>query len=157
MAMDGNGKPPMIPGVAPHLVCDGAAAAIDFYREAFGAEEVSRLAMQNGRLLHARVTINGDTVMLVDENPHWNVLGPKTRGGASVTLHIDVPDVDAAFARATAAGATAVMPPTDMFWGARYGMVEDPFGHRWSLATPTKVLSQAEIEEGARAMMSRGG
>ena len=122
--------------LSPHLVCDGAADAIAFYVAAFGAEELMRLPGDDGRLMHAAITINGSSVMLVDENREYGMLGPKALGGSPVTIHLIVPDVDTAYERAVAAGATARMPVADMFWGDRYGVLEDPFGHVWSLATP---------------------
>lgn len=139
--------------LTPHLVCDGAADAIDFYARAFGAEEMMRLPGAGGRLMHASVLLNGAMVMLVDENKAFGIVGPKTLGGASVTLHLRVADVDAAFDRAVTAGATPVMPPTDQFWGDRYAMVEDPFGHRWALAKPVRAMSAEEITAAAKAAM----
>lgn len=144
--------------LAPHLVCDGAADAIDFYKAAFGAEEMMRLAGPNGRLMHGSVMINGSLVMLVDENRDFGVLSPKALGGTAVTLHLGVPDVDAAVERAVAAGATVVMPVADQFWGDRYGMVEDPFGHRWSIATPLsdRPMTEAELRKAAPVEASCG-
>lgn len=128
---------PMRPGpVIPHLVCAGAADAIDFYVRAFGAVEEMRLPGPDGRLMHACVSIMGAPVFLVDEMPEHGNLGPTAIGGTPVTLHLTVPDVDAAYARAVQAGATAEMEPADQFWGDRYGVLLDPFGHRWALATP---------------------
>lgn len=143
--------------LTPHLVCAGAAAAIDFYKQAFGAEELIRLPMPDGKLMHACVRINGGTVMLVDENVGCGILGPTALKGTPVTLHLQVPDVDAAFDRAVAAGATAVMPPADMFWGDRYGMVADPFGHRWSIATHQRDLTPEQIAEAGRTAMAEMG
>ena len=100
----------------------GAAAAIEFYKEAFGAVEVDRLAGPDGRLMHAMLRIGDSPLMLVDEFPEMQALGPKALGGSPVTIHLSVADADAAFERATAAGAAARMPVTDMFWGARYGL-----------------------------------
>jgi PhnB protein len=139
--------------LAPHLVCDGAAAAIEFYKRAFGAVEIARLAGENGKLMHASLRINGAPVMLIDEAPAHGILGPKSLKGSPVSFHLVVPDVDTSFAQAVRAGATVVMPVADMFWGARYGMVEDPFGHRWAIATPVKNLSEAEVAEAAKAAM----
>lgn len=135
--------------VTPHLVCDGAAAAIEFYKKAFGATEIMRLPTPDGKLMHAAVQIGDSTVMLVDENPEWRIIGPKTLKGSPVTIHLQVDDVDASFAQAVEAGATAKMPPADMFWGDRYGMVEDPFGHSWSIATHIKDLTPEEIQQAA--------
>lgn len=137
--------------VTPYLVCAGAARAIAFYERAFGAQEVMRLPGPDGRLLHAQVRIGDSMVMLNDEFPEMGSLGPKARGGSSVTIHLFVPEVDQAFARALAAGAVVRMPLQDMFWGDRYGLVEDPFGHTWSLATRLRDLSPREMAEAAKA------
>ena len=153
--MDAAGKVKPIPDgmhtVTPHLVCDGAGAAIDFYREAFGATELMRLPGPGGRLMHAQVRIGDSSVMLVDENPQWGALGPRSLKGTPVTLHLFVEDVDSFFRRAVQAGAKVVMPVTDMFWGDRYGMLEDPFGHRWSVATHRQDLSPDEIMAAMRS------
>lgn len=133
--------------ITPHLVCNGAAAAIEFYKEAFGAVELARLAGPDGRLMHAMVRIGDSALMLVDEFPEMHALGAKALGGSAVTIHLSVPDADASFRRATAAGATARMPVTDMFWGARYGLVEDPFGHLWSIATQVRDLTMDQVRE----------
>jgi PhnB protein len=143
---------PHIGSLTPHLVCRGAAAAIDFYSKAFGAEEMFRLPDKQGKLMHASVGINGSAVMLMDEYLDYGGTSPQQLGGTAVVLHLMVPDVDAAFDRAIAAGATVIMPVADMFWGDRYGQLQDPFGHRWSLATQVKQLSPAEIMENMRKM-----
>ncbi len=137
--------------LAPHLVCDDAAAAIDFYVRAFGAEEMMRLATPDGRLAHAALRINGRMVMLVDAFPEHGMRSPKDLGGTPVTIHLMVPDVDAAVARAVEAGAELAVPVADMFWGDRYGVVVDPAGHAWSMATPVRELSPAEIAEAMKA------
>ena len=124
--------------LTPHLVCADASAAIDFYRRAFGAEETARLPGPGGRLMHAAVRIGDSTLMLADEMPEWGSLGPKALKGSPVVIHLYVADVDAAVAKAVAAGAKVTMPVADMFWGDRYGQLEDPFGHRWSVATDRK-------------------
>lgn len=131
--------------VTPHLICAGAADAIEFYKKAFNAVEGGRLPGPDGRLMHAMIRIEGSAVMLVDEMPEWGAFGPKSLKGSSVTMHIYVPDADAFFARAVAAGARVIMPLADMFWGDRYGKLEDPFGHHWSIATHQRDLSPAEI------------
>lgn len=131
--------------VTPHLICAGAADAIEFYKKAFNAVEGGRLPGPDGRLMHALIRIEGSAVMLVDEMPEWGAFGPKSLKGSSVTMHIYVPDADAFFARAVAAGAKVLMPLEDMFWGDRYGKLEDPFGHHWSIATHKHDLSSAEI------------
>ena len=143
--------------ITPHLVCNGAAAAIEFYKEAFGAVEVARLAGPDGRLMHGMVRIGDSALMLVDEFPEMHALGPKALGGSPVTIHLSVTDVDASYKRATAAGASARMPVTDMFWGARYGMVQDPFGHLWSIATQVRNLSMAQITEAMKSQPPMDG
>ena len=136
--------------LAPHLVCDGAADAIDFYKKAFGAEEMMRLPGPDGRLMHGAVKIRGCPVLLVDENPAYGLLSPKALKGTPVTMHLMVPDVDAFVARAVEAGATVTMPVTDMFWGDRYGVLKDPFGHSWSVATHLRDMTADEIQAAMR-------
>jgi PhnB protein len=134
--------------VTPHIICAGAAEAIEFYKKAFGATEVMRLPGADGKLIHASIRIGDSMVMLVDENPAWQCRGPKLLGGTPVTIHLAVDDVDAVFAKAVAAGATPVMPVADMFWGDRYGIVADPCGHHWSIATHKYDLTPEEIQQG---------
>lgn len=136
--------------VTPYLVCGGASDAIAFYQKAFGATAVMRLAGPDGRLLHASIKIGDSMIMLNDEFPQMGALGPKTRGGTSVTIHLFVEDADASFARAVDAGAKVIMPLQNMFWGDRYGLLEDPFGHSWSIATHLRDLTHKEIEAAAR-------
>ncbi|WP_459614729.1 VOC family protein [Bordetella sp. 2513F-2] len=136
--------------LTPHLVCEGAEAAIAFYREAFGAVEQGKLAGPDGKIMHAMLRIGDSPLMLVDDYPEWGSLGPKALKGSPVVLHLYVEDVDATVARAVAAGAKVTMPVADMFWGDRYGQLVDPFGHRWSVATHQRDLSSAEIEEAMR-------
>lgn len=143
--------------VIPYLVVSGAAKAIEFYKAAFGAEELFRLPAPDGqRVLHAELKIGGGRVMLTDEYPEMGSTSPQTLGGTAVTMHLYVPDTDAAFATATAAGASAVMPPADMFWGDRFARVVDPFGHSWSIATHIRDVSPAEMAEGAKAVFGGG-
>jgi uncharacterized glyoxalase superfamily protein PhnB len=139
--------------LSPHLVCAGAADAIDFYVAAFGATEMMRMPGPDGRLVHASVSINGSSVLLVDEMPEHGVRSPKTLGGTPVTIHLIVPDADAFVERAVAAGAKVVMPLEDAFWGDRYGVIEDPFGHSWSVATPIEQLTSDEIQAAAAEAM----
>ena len=148
---------PGFPGVIPHLVCRGAAEAIDFYVAAFGAEEQIRLPGPDGKLVHACVLINGSAVFIVDEFEEMGARSPLQLGGSPVTLHLNVADVDAAVERAVAAGASVTMAVEDQFWGDRYGVVQDPFGHLWSIATPAAgaprteaELSQAMADAGSR-------
>jgi PhnB protein len=138
--------------VTPHLICAGAANAIEFYKKAFGAVEESRLPGPDGKIMHARIRIGDSAVMLFDENPQCGALGPKALKGSPVTIHLYVEDADATAARAVKAGATLRMPVEDMFWGDRYGVLEDPFGHHWSVATHVRDLSDAQIMEGMKQM-----
>ncbi|MBP6902446.1 MAG: VOC family protein [Burkholderiaceae bacterium] len=138
--------------VTPHLVCQGAAAALDFYARAFGAEELSRLPGPDGRLMHASMRIADSVLMLNDEFPEMGCVGPQALTASPVVLHLYVRDVDAAIARAEAAGAKVTMPATDMFWGDRYGQVRDPFGHQWSLATHLRDVTPEQMREAMAAM-----
>jgi uncharacterized glyoxalase superfamily protein PhnB len=138
--------------VTPHLICAGAAKAIEFYKQAFGAEEIARLPGPNGRLMHAVVKIGDSQLMLVDEMPEWGALGPKSLKGSPVTIHLYVEDVDAVFGRAVKAGAKVTMPVADQFWGDRYGKLEDPFGHHWSVATHLRDVSVEEAQQAMREM-----
>jgi PhnB protein len=138
--------------VTPHLVCAGAADAIEFYKAAFGAVELARLPGPDGRLVHALIRIGDSAVMLVDEFPDWGSKGPKVLGGSPVTLHLYVDDVDAFTARAVDAGAKVTMPVDDMFWGDRYGQLEDPFGHRWSVATHVRDVAPEELQQAVQTM-----
>jgi PhnB protein len=138
--------------VTPHLVCAGAADAIEFYKKAFGAVEAARLPGPDGKLMHAAVRIGDSTVMLVDENPQMGMLGPKALKGTPVTVHLYVEDADAFVARAAKAGAKVTMPVDEMFWGDRYGRLEDPFGHHWSVATHVRDLSAQEMQQAMQKM-----
>jgi len=140
--------------LTPHLVCAGAAQAIDFYKKAFNAVETGRLPGPDGKLMHAAVRIGDSALMLVDEMPAYGALGPKALKGSPVTIHLYVADVDATVAQAVAAGARVTMPVADMFWGDRYGQLEDPFGHRWSVATHVRDLTPEQITQGMRTMKS---
>jgi len=139
--------------LTPHLVCAGAADAIAFYRAAFGAVEIHRLAGPNGALAHAAVRIGDSVLMLVDEAVDCGLLGPKALKGSPVTVHLYVADADATVAQAVAAGAKVTMPVAEMFWGDRYGTLEDPFGHRWSVATHVRDTTIDEMQQ-AMATMS---
>jgi PhnB protein len=150
--MDQQTSRPVSP-LSPHLVVAGAAEAIRFYERAFGAKELMKMEGPDGKVMHACISINGSSVMLVDEMPEWKALGPKSLGGTPVTIHLMVNDVDAFADRAIAAGAKVIMPVADQFWGDRYGIVEDPFGHHWSMATTKKVMTEAELREAARQAM----
>ena len=138
--------------VTPHLIIAGAANAIEFYKKAFGAVEAARLPGPDGKIMHAMIRIGGDAIMLVDEMPQWGALGPKALKGSPVTIHLNVEDVDAFFKRAVDAGAKVTMPLADQFWGDRYGKVEDPFGHQWSIATHVRDVSPKEMQEAMKQM-----
>lgn len=140
--------------VTPHLICAGAADAIEFYKKAFDAVDLGRLPGPKGRLMHAAIRIGDSTVMLVDEMPEWGAFGPKSLKGSPVTIHLYVHDVDAFVTRAVAAGAKITMPLDDMFWGDRYCKLEDPFGHHWSVATHLRDVSPEEMRQ-AMQQMSR--
>jgi PhnB protein len=148
---------PSLPLLAPYLTVGDAKGAIEFYTRAFGAREMSRQDMPGSdKLMHAALLINGALVMLSDDFPEMSggkSTTPKALGGTAVTLHLTLPDVDTAWNQAVAAGAQVVMPLADMFWGDRYGVLEDPYGHRWSLATPKQNLSPDQIQKAAEQAM----
>lgn len=133
-----------------NLVVKDASDAIEFYKKAFDAQEIYRDYTPNGKnIIHAELKIGDSIIMLNDEFPSWSVLSPKSIGGSSVTIHMYVNDVDKMFNKAVAAGAKVTMPLMDAFWGDRYGHLEDPFGHKWSIATHKKDLSREEIRKAA--------
>ena len=140
--------------VTPHLICDGAAGALDFYKKAFGAVELSRMPDANGKVMHASMRIGDSIIMLNDEMPEWGTFGPKSLKGSAVTIHLYVENADAAFDRAVSAGAKVTMPLADMFWGDRYGKLEDPFGHQWSIATHMRDVSHEEMQKAMEQMGS---
>lgn len=138
--------------VTPHLVCAGAADAIEFYKKAFNAVELARLPGASGKLMHGAIRIGDSVVMLADEFPEWGSLGPKSLKGTAVTIHLYVDAVDAFVAHAVGAGAKVTMPVADMFWGDRYGQLEDPFGHRWSVATHIRDVTTEEMQQAMQKM-----
>jgi uncharacterized glyoxalase superfamily protein PhnB len=138
--------------VTPHLVCAGAADAIDFYKKAFNAVEEGRFLGPDGKLMHGRIRIGDSAIMLVDENPDWGSFGPKSLKGSPVTIHLYVEDADAMVERAVGAGATVKMPLADMFWGDRYAVLEDPFGHSWSVATHIRDVTPEEMQKAVQDM-----
>ena len=137
--------------VTPAIIVRDAAAAIDFYVRAFGAEEVTRLAGPDGSIVHAELRIGDSMLMLGEENPAWDARSPQTLGGTHGSLHLYVDDADAAFARAVREGATVRHPLEDAFWGDRYGKVTDPFGHEWGLATHVRDMTEAEVQAAGAA------
>jgi uncharacterized glyoxalase superfamily protein PhnB len=138
--------------LAPHITCRGAAKAIDFYKKAFDAKELMRLPGPAGKLMHGAIEINGAVVMLTDEWPEHGGFSPLALKGTPVTIHLNVDDVDKWFKRAVKAGATVRMPVADMFWGDRYGILTDPFGHSWSIATHQKDMTMAQIQDAMDTM-----
>ena len=145
--------------ITPHLVVKDGAAAIEFYKKAFGATERYRLPWPGpdgvDRVGHAELTIGDSVVMLADEFPEHGSVAP-TGGGASVVIHLQSPDVDATYAKAVEAGATATMPPENAFWGDRYGKLIDPFGHHWSIATKVEDVSPEEMQKRMAEMFANG-
>ena len=143
--------------VTPYLVIRDAGKAIEFYKKAFGADEVSRMPGPGGKgVMHAEMKIGDSKIMFCDEMPQmqrW--VSPQSLNGTTVALHLYVQDVDAAFQRAVAAGATVSLPVMDTFWGDRFGKLTDPFGHEWSMATRQRELTPEQIRQGAEEFIAR--
>ncbi len=137
---------PIATAIIPHLTCRNATVALEFYRQAFGAEVPTVQNLPDGRVMHAAITINDAPVYVVEEFPEWGGTSPQALGGTPVTIHLTVADCDAVFARAVEAGCTVAMPLDDMFWGDRYGIVTDPYGHKWSISTPKFVPIPDELQ-----------
>jgi uncharacterized glyoxalase superfamily protein PhnB len=146
-----------LPQLIPHLSVKGAEEAIKFYKKAFGAEEVYRCSF-DGKIMHVELKIGNYTFMLADEFPSSEECGmqsPSTLKGTTISLHLQVKDVDSAFDKALKAGAKVKMPLMDAFWGDRYGQLIDPFGHVWSLATQIEKLTSQEIEARAKECFAK--
>ena len=141
--------------ITPSLVVQGGAKALEFYQKAFGAEETLRMPGPGGTIMHAEFRIGDSVLMLMDEMPDMGSKSPKALGGTSVGFYVYVENVDAAWKRAVDAGAKQVMPLQDMFWGDRTGCVEDPFGHKWNLATRKENLTPEEIKKRAGAFLAQ--
>ncbi|SRR5712692_3828028 len=139
------------PTVTPYLFTDGASAAIEFYTTVFGATERMRMAGPDGKVGHAELAIGDSVIMLADEHPELGVLGPKTIGGTPVMLSVYVEDVDATVEQALTSGATLLEPIENKFYGDRSGQIEDPFGHRWSVATHIEDVAPEEMAKRAAA------
>lgn len=139
--------------VTPHIVVAGAAKAIEFYKKAFDAVEEARLDGPGGKIMHALVRIGDSQVMLMDEDEQWKSVSPKTLKGTPVTIHLYVKDADSTFDKAVKAGAKPTMPMEDMFWGDRYGVIEDPYGHSWAIATHVRDMSPDEVKKAAKTGM----
>ena len=140
--------------VTPYLAVKGGVEALEFYKRAFGATELNRLIIPDGRLGHAEFRIGDSVIMLADEFPEYGGKSPKSLGGTPVTIHLYVEDVDAFFKRALDAGATEKKPVKDQFYGDRSGQLEDPFGHLWWVATHKEDVPPAEMQKRVNAMFS---
>jgi PhnB protein len=150
-------KPPGYYSVTPYLTLRDARSALDFYARAFGAELVLKLDMPDGKIAHAEIRIGDSILMMSEENPEWGNRSPLSFGGSPVSMMIYVPDVDAAFARALAAGAEQVRPVEDQFYGDRAGTLKDPYGYQWTLATHIEDVSTEEAQRRMEAMFKSGG
>jgi PhnB protein len=144
--------PPGYESITPYITVKGAAAAIDFYKKAFGARETMRLPSPDGKVGHAEISIGKAHIMLADEFPDMGNKAPATLGDSPVLLHLYVENVDAAFKRAEKAGAKVVRPLADMFYGDRGGQLEDPFGHKWWLASRIEEVPEKELKRRMKAM-----
>ncbi|MGQ0641079.1 MAG: VOC family protein [Gemmatimonadaceae bacterium] len=141
--------------LAPYIIVKDAVRAIDFYTQILGGDETFRLATPEGKIGHAEVSLGNATLMLADEHADFGALSPPTIGGSPVRLHLTVPDVDAVIARALAAGATLLRPIKDEFYGERTGMILDPFGHLWFIATQIADVSADEMQERFTSVMEQ--
>jgi PhnB protein len=141
--------------LTPHLVVRNAAEALEFYKKALGAEVLHIAKMPDGRIMHAALRIGDSMLILNDEMPEHGALSPLANNGSGVTIHIYTEDADGAFNRAVSAGAQVRMPLMDQFWGDRYGIVADPYGHQWSIATHVKDISPEEMQKIQDAMAAQ--
>jgi uncharacterized glyoxalase superfamily protein PhnB len=153
--MSNSSLPAGYHSVTPAIIVRDAAAAIDFYKRAFGAEELNRMAGPDGSIMHAEIRIGDSLIMLGEENEQWGTRSPLSTNGVHGSLHLYVEDADASFERAIEAGATVRYPLEDAFWGDRYGKVTDPYGHEWGIATRVKNLSDAEMQSAAQEWMAK--
>ena len=140
--------------ITPGLTCKNAAAAIELYKKAFGATELSRMPSPDGRIMHAELKIGDSHLFLADEYPGMSA-APAPGSAPSQSLYLYVKDVDSAYEKAVEAGCTGVMPVADMFWGDRFGKVVDPFGHHWNMATHTEDVAPEEMEHRAKEWMAQ--
>jgi PhnB protein len=140
--------------ITPHLVCRNAAQAIEFYKKAFGARPEMVKQMENGKVLHATLAIGGAQIYLCDEFPEYGSQSPESLGGSPIVIRLQVENCDAWFQRAVDAGCTVTMPLEDQFWGDRYGAISDPYGHKWSIATPKRTVSPEEMGNAVKELQS---
>ena len=148
-------KPAGYQSVTPYLTLRDARSALDFYARAFGAQQVLKLDMPDGSIAHAEIRIGDSILMMSEENPDWGNRSPQALNGSPVQLMIYLPDADAAFARALAAGATEVRPVEDQFYGDRAGVLKDPYGYQWTLATHVEDVSTEEAQRRMEALFAR--
>ncbi len=141
--------------ITPYLIIKGAAAAIDFYKQAFGAVELFRMPQPDGRIGHAELKIGDSVIMLADEYPEMQIVGPKTLGNSSVGILLYVDDADTVFGKALSLGASVNKPLTDQFYGDRSGTVVDPFGHKWTIATHKEDVSEEEMQRRMAALSNK--
>jgi PhnB protein len=141
--------------ITPYLAVDDASEAIDFYERAFGAKERVRMAGPGNSVMHAELEIGDSLVMLSDPFPQASTKTPRELGGTTVSIFAYVEDVDAVYKKAIDAGATSLGEPDDMFWGDRFGAVQDPFGHSWTIATHVEDVSPEEMEKRSQAFMAQ--
>jgi PhnB protein len=150
-----NAIPTGYHSLTPYLVVNDGSKAIEFYKQAFGAKEINRMAGPGGKIGHAEVKIGDSIMMLSDEMPGSGNRSPQSLGGSPVSIFMYVENIDSAFDQAVKAGAKADMPPQDMFWGDRFGKLTDPFGHQWALATHVEDVAPQEMEKRAKAAMAK--
>ncbi len=141
--------------VTPYLIVDGAAKALDFYKQIFGAKERMRMGSPGGKVGHAEIEIGGSVIMLADEHPEMEARAPRAFGGSPASIVLYVPDVDATVKNAQAAGAKLVQPIEDKFYGDRSGTIEDPFGHRWHVSTHKEDVPPDEMNRRAAEAMAK--
>ena len=155
MPTKGSAIPKGYHSITPHLVVQNANKAIDYYKQVLGAQEISRMAGPDGKIMHAELRIGDSVIMLNDEFPNMGCASPQSLKGSAVTIHLYTENVDQMFERAAKAGAEVLMPVMDMFWGDRYGRFKDPFGHFWSVATHQWDLTPEEMRNAAAEAMKK--
>lgn len=155
MAGKVNPIPPGYHTVTPYLTLDDASRAIEFYKKAFGAQEIMRMGGPSGKIVHAEIKIGDSHIMISDEMPRVTERSPQSLGGSTVGIFLYVDNVDSVFNQAVSAGAKSEMPPQDMFWGDRFGKLVDPFGHHWALATHIEDVAPEEMEKRGREAMAK--